>query len=280
MKISSLLKDKELLKTLKAKKDVKEINVSSRSESKLGQKLAPDWKVPFKHPVFGKFNSIQAYWTWITTKVKKDELREMHSAFLNRHQKDYGFHHLKYIRVLIAEALLFRVAIMPSIQNELKTGPDYLYRSWYEKDGMRRDMHYSAWYGDIIHDIQYAIKNDAEFDPTSYHFECKNIQEAYDEVMSYLDESELESLREEQEKEAAKSDETDEVSGNVFDEENSGDTGDYSEDDESDEVNGNVADEDADNQNGDDETTTDEVENIDDELRKAMSLSKEEIETK
>ena len=50
------------------------INVYSKGKTELGRFLSNFAKAPFVHPVDGYFNSVEAYWYWLST--KDDSLRE------------------------------------------------------------------------------------------------------------------------------------------------------------------------------------------------------------
>lgn len=195
MKISNLLKNTDLVTQLRGLSTLDEIQISSRSESRLGQVLSPDWKVPFVHPVFGYFASIQAYWTWLVTKRKDNSLRTMYSSQLNKYQHEHGHEKLNNIRPLIAEALLYRIVLSSNIRNLLKSEPEARFRVWYTLgNGVKQDTFYSDWYSRIVRDLQAAIKNNSDFDPTTYGNDLEDMQQAYDEVLALMTQEEIDNI--------------------------------------------------------------------------------------
>lgn len=192
MIISNLLKDNELLTKLRGLNVLDEIQVSTRSSSKLGQALSPDWKVPFVHPKFGYFSTIQSYWTWLISKKKDNSLRTMYSSSLNRYQHEHGYVNLYSIRSLIAESLVFRVLLSGNIRGMLINEKEYRFSVWYTtKEGQRRTVYYSDWYSRILHDLQTALKTGEEFTPTSYTRDLTDMQDAYDEVFALMSVEEI-----------------------------------------------------------------------------------------
>lgn len=51
------------------------INIYSKGNTVLGRRASPFAFTPFSHPKFGHFNGMEAYWYWIKTGMKHDELR-------------------------------------------------------------------------------------------------------------------------------------------------------------------------------------------------------------
>lgn len=56
------------------------INCYSRGKTQLGRELSNFSHVPFKHPDFGFFASLEAYWYWIKTGCKHDKLRRLYGS--------------------------------------------------------------------------------------------------------------------------------------------------------------------------------------------------------
>lgn len=51
------------------------INVYSKGRTELGQRLAHWAHTPFVHPHYGSFNSMEAFWHWLKSANRPDELR-------------------------------------------------------------------------------------------------------------------------------------------------------------------------------------------------------------
>lgn len=56
------------------------INVYSRGRTALGQELSNFAHVPFNHPKYGFFASVEAFWFWVSTGMKHDDLRRLYGA--------------------------------------------------------------------------------------------------------------------------------------------------------------------------------------------------------
>lgn len=54
------------------------INVWSKGRTELGRQLSNFAHTPFKHPVHGSFASMEAFWYWLGSGKKHDELRRLH----------------------------------------------------------------------------------------------------------------------------------------------------------------------------------------------------------
>lgn len=59
---------------------VDHINVCSHGKTQLGQLATNFAHVPFRHPKFGFFASMEAYWYWVKTGMKHDTLRRLYGA--------------------------------------------------------------------------------------------------------------------------------------------------------------------------------------------------------
>lgn len=54
------------------------INIYSKAKTELGKKLSNFAYSPFKHPIHGKFDSLEGYWYWIATGKKHEDLRNLY----------------------------------------------------------------------------------------------------------------------------------------------------------------------------------------------------------
>lgn len=59
---------------------VDHINVYSKAKTQLGHDLSNFAHVPFSHPKFGFFASMEAYWYWLGTGMQHDALRRLYGA--------------------------------------------------------------------------------------------------------------------------------------------------------------------------------------------------------
>lgn len=63
------------------KDGITHINCWSKSTSDLGKALSNFAHIPFKHPTYGYFSSVEAFWYYIKTGMKHEHLRRLHGAF-------------------------------------------------------------------------------------------------------------------------------------------------------------------------------------------------------
>lgn len=56
---------------------VTHINIYSKGKTKLGRALTNFASLSFKHPLYGKFESMEGYWYWIKTGYQHEELRTL-----------------------------------------------------------------------------------------------------------------------------------------------------------------------------------------------------------
>lgn len=65
------------------------INIYSTSASKLGRLLSNFAHTPFKHPVFGEFQSVEGFWYYVKTGFKHEQLRSLHGIQAKRVGKEF-----------------------------------------------------------------------------------------------------------------------------------------------------------------------------------------------
>ncbi len=56
------------------------INLYSKGKTPLGQALSNFAHKPFRHPQFGFFASVEAFWYWLSTGMKHEHLRRLYGA--------------------------------------------------------------------------------------------------------------------------------------------------------------------------------------------------------
>lgn len=56
---------------------VSHINIYSRGQTELGRMLSHFYRSPFKHPFYGKFNSMEGFWYYVKAAKPDDQLRRL-----------------------------------------------------------------------------------------------------------------------------------------------------------------------------------------------------------
>ncbi len=71
------------------KDGIDHINVYSKGETKLGRALSNFAELPFKHPLYGKFASMEGYWYWVKTGKMHEHFREYSGFYAKKVGKQY-----------------------------------------------------------------------------------------------------------------------------------------------------------------------------------------------
>jgi hypothetical protein len=125
---------------------VTHINIYSRSRTTLGKLLSNFTHSPFEHPDYGKFQSMEGYWYWMSTGLCHDILRNLYGISAKRtgeRFKDVPFKHLsKTFEDIIAEGILMKMLWNPNIGDLLKNSTlplvHYYHESCIEDEGGRK----------------------------------------------------------------------------------------------------------------------------------------------
>lgn len=115
-----------------AEDGVTHINIDANAKTLLGRLLVNMERTPFNHPAFGRFDSIEGFWNWVTYKNKMSEDPETKLLRGDKWRTVYGMnakklgqkiaHDEKYrvedFYAIILEAIYFKIDQTPELREE------------------------------------------------------------------------------------------------------------------------------------------------------------------
>jgi len=90
---------------------VDHINIDLRGQTELGRDLCHIAAIGFRHPVFGPFGSVEAYWAWLRYPFPQDRerFRFLHGMKAKKASNYQGGRKIKDFRALIIEATYLKI---------------------------------------------------------------------------------------------------------------------------------------------------------------------------
>lgn len=151
---------------------VTHINVYSKAKTELGRLLSNFAHTPFKHPRYGHFSSVEAFWYWLSTGKKNDQLRSLHGyqskkagLLIRKQMEESGeaFQEVPNFKAEIKKAILCKIEQNEHLRDLLKNSSLPL-------------THYYIW-GNVSSESEYKVTY-----PVKYAW----IHEYIDLVRQYL----------------------------------------------------------------------------------------------
>lgn len=145
---------------------VTHINIYSKGKTHLGRMLSNFGHTPFKHPKFGYFSSIEAFWYWLSLGGKDDSLRTLHGfqakkngqavrdAILKNGNK---VPHVEHFKACIKSAILAKIEQNPDLAAMLKNSslPLTHYYVWGDENNFKISYPEKyAWIHEYISDVR------------------------------------------------------------------------------------------------------------------------------
>ena len=135
------------------------INLSSHGLTDLGRTLHPASRLEFNHDVFGRFNSVSAFWDWLETGARNDRLRMLPQGQRKELKASLERFNVDYLEFFILDACWQRLKAYPQLLEVLKdsTLPFDIYRTVGE---MHVPLRYenSLWLVEGMEMIRSALK--------------------------------------------------------------------------------------------------------------------------
>lgn len=108
------------------------INVYSKGETPLGKALSNFSTYPLSHPLYGNFQSMEAYWYWLKTGKQHDHLRSLHGFLAKKKGKELEVVTNENFEEEVFQGLLCKLTQRPKllkalIENELPLVHYYCY---------------------------------------------------------------------------------------------------------------------------------------------------------
>ncbi len=101
------------------KDGVDHINVMSRSRTTLGKQLSNFALSPFKHPKYGEFASIEAFYYWLSTGRRHEHLRSLYGIHAKKAGKELERVYCENFQKEIIEAICIKIKQNPALARAL-----------------------------------------------------------------------------------------------------------------------------------------------------------------
>ncbi|QVD49404.1 hypothetical protein LUCX_334 [Xanthomonas phage vB_XciM_LucasX] len=147
-----------------AKDGIDHINCYSKAQTALGQQLSNFSHVPFDHPEFGFFASLEAYWYWLKTGMQHNSLRRLYGATA----KSAGIRQLE-VRMdveefhrLFSDGIRLRIAQNPKLRAAVRqsTLPFRHYYVYGTNPPVVRDQTRMYWQMEVMEEVRATLKRD------------------------------------------------------------------------------------------------------------------------
>jgi len=156
---------------------VDHINVWEYAKTSLGKALNHLADMPFKHDIYGKFHSMEAFWYYIRSKSGDDQIRQMSGFRARRFGMNLEAKKVKDFRAVIADANWQKIKAYPLLKQELKElllPIDAYYINNPELNVRIRPVS-SMWLVPALHEIRVALQEEREPDFSFLTDEEQNI---------------------------------------------------------------------------------------------------------
>ena len=146
-----------------AEDGVDHINTWEQAETEIGKFLAHSSTIPFKHDIFGKFNTMESFWVYIQSEEKDDRIRVMSGRTLKNFSKKLNILRITNFRAIIMDANWQKVKqhkhAMQAIKDSTVPFDCYYINS---TSGIRVRPTFFKWLIRGFEEIRKAIKEDRE----------------------------------------------------------------------------------------------------------------------
>lgn len=100
---------------------VDHINVYSNGRTELGRQLSNLAHMPFVHPRYGKFASVEGFWHWVSTGMEHDILRSLHGLEALRKGRTYPMVMIDNFEEIIKSGIEAKINSYPLLKMGLIT---------------------------------------------------------------------------------------------------------------------------------------------------------------
>jgi len=95
------------------------INIYSRANTDLGKALSNFSHLPIEHPKYGRFESIEGFWYWVSTGKQQDILRTFYGIMAKKEGLTYPKIHSDTFMDEIKEAIKLKIEQHPKLKQAL-----------------------------------------------------------------------------------------------------------------------------------------------------------------
>lgn len=151
---------------------VTHINIYSKGRTTLGQWLSAFSRFPFRHPEYGHFASMEAYWYWHSTGKAHDHLRKLHGVSA----KNAGSKLLKVMtdreefQEIICQGISYKIFQNPDLKESLRqsTLPFLHYYVYGGKGEVVVNKEEHRWWMDWIAIVRLFLQNKLAVDANAF----------------------------------------------------------------------------------------------------------------
>ena len=143
---------------------VDHINIGSGAATQLGRDLSHNARFPLTHSVFGRFDSMQAFWEYIRSEERDDRLRNLYGERLYRMAKRLHPAKVQNFRAIIMDANYQKIVQHPALAKALAES-DKPFDCWYRynrDNGIQARPGYAHWLIWGFEEIRKALKEERE----------------------------------------------------------------------------------------------------------------------
>jgi hypothetical protein len=140
------------------------INIWDEGKTDLGKVLAHSTSIAFSHSIFGRFNSMEAFWHYIRSEERDDRIRVINSKALKKFVSKLTNVRVPNFRAIIMDSNWQKVNQYPAIVNAIKesTLPFDCYYVYQRTGGVRIRPVWAHWVIPGFEEIRRALKEDRE----------------------------------------------------------------------------------------------------------------------
>jgi L-rhamnose mutarotase len=141
------------------------INVWDGAETDLGRFICHNNVVPFRHNIFGSFNTMTGFWRYIQSAERDDRLREMSGGALKRFANQLTREQIQNFKAIIGDTIWqkFKAKERENQRKAMKNST-LPFECYYvnKETGMRERPTFFGWLLPLYEEIRRAIKEDRE----------------------------------------------------------------------------------------------------------------------
>lgn len=144
---------------------VDHINIWKDGKTELGQLLAHDSDLSFKHNIFGPFGTMEALWYYIRSTERDDRIRNLHGQKLKNFARQLTNVQVDNFRAIIMDSNWQRICAYPVLKDAIGAS-DLPFELYYvdRHTGLRVRPQYFPWLLEGMEEIRRAIKENREPD--------------------------------------------------------------------------------------------------------------------
>lgn len=167
---------------------VDHINIWEYGKTDLGRALARCTNLPFEHNLFGRFNTLEAFWYYIGSEEHDDRIRSMTGKNLHDFSRRLTRIHVPNFCAIIVDTCWQRVMQYPELIEAFKT-IDLPFDSYYRSKknvGFPIRPLYSAWFCAGMEEVRRAVRENRAPDVSAFRDKGDRSENIYDKLLRLM----------------------------------------------------------------------------------------------